>query len=223
MRRYETIVIIDPKLSNEQRLPIFEKLKDLIVQQSGFLVIVDEWGDKRLAYEIKKRSHGYYVRLDFCGTGALVNEIERFFRIDDRVLKYMTVLLDKDADVEKIKEQMAEAEASKKQMAEAEAEASKKQMAEAEAEASKKQMAEAEASKKQMAEAEASKKQTAEAEASKKQTAQDTTASDDESTAVTKDKLNDSGPEDKQDQSEISESQAVESETTQTETDEEEK
>ncbi len=211
MRRYETIVIIDPKLSNEQRLPIFEKLKDLIVQQSGFLVIVDEWGDKRLAYEIKKRSHGYYVRLDFCGTGALVNEIERFFRIDDRVLKYMTVLLDKDADVEKIKEQMAEAEA----------EASKKQMAEAEA--SKKQMAEAEASKKQMAEAEASKKQMAEAEASKKQTAQDTTASDDESTAVTKDKLNDSGPEDKQDQSEISESQAVESETTQTETDEEEK
>ena len=189
MRRYETIVIIDPKLSNEQRLPIFEKLKDLIVQQGGFLVIVDEWGDKRLAYEIKKRSHGYYVRLDFCGTGALVNEIERFFRIDDRILKYMTVLLDKDADVERIKEQMAEAEASKKQMAEAEA----------------------------------SKKQMAEAEASKKQAAQDTTVSDDESTAVTKDKLNDSEPEDKQDQPEISESQAVESKTTQTETDEEEK
>ncbi|MBC8199207.1 MAG: 30S ribosomal protein S6 [Desulfobacterales bacterium] len=117
MRRYETIVIIDPDLSNEQRLPIFEKLKDLIAKQDGFLVIVDEWGDKRLAYEIKKRSHGYYVCLDFCGTGALVNEIERFFRIDDRVLKYMTVLLDKDADVERIKEQMAEAEASKEQTA----------------------------------------------------------------------------------------------------------
>ncbi len=169
MRRYETIVIIDPELSNEQRLPIFEKLKDLIIQQGGFFIIVDEWGDKRLAYEIKKRSHGYYVRLDFCGTGALVSEMERFFRIDERILKYMTVLLDKDADVERIKEQMAEAEASKKQ------------------------------------------------------TAQDTTASDDESTAAPKDKLNDSEPEDKQDQPEISESQAVESKTTQTETDEEEK
>ncbi|MFV9646657.1 MAG: 30S ribosomal protein S6 [Desulfobacterales bacterium] len=179
MRRYETIVIIDPDLSNEQRLPVFERLKDLIVQQGGFLVIVDEWGDKRLAYEIKKRSRGYYVRLDFCGTGALVNEMERFFRIDERVLKYMTVLLDKDADVEKIKERMAEAEASKEQMAEA--------------------------------------------EASKEQTAQDTTASDDESTAATNDKLNDSEPEDKQDQPEISESQAVESETTQTESNEEEK
>jgi len=171
MRRYETIVIIDPDLSNEQRLPVFERLKDLIVQQGGFLVIVDEWGDKRLAYEIKKRSRGYYVRLDFCGTGALVNEMERFFRIDERVLKYMTVLLDKDADVEKIKEQMAEAETSKEQAA------------------------------------------------------QDTTAtaSDDESTAATNDKLNDSEPEDKQDQPEISESQAVESETTQTESNEEEK
>ncbi|MBU4343867.1 MAG: 30S ribosomal protein S6 [Proteobacteria bacterium] len=169
MRRYETIVIIDPDLSNEQRLPIFEKLKDLIAKQDGFLVIVDEWGDKQLAYEIKKRSRGYYVRLDFCGTGALVNEMERFFRIDDSILKYMTVLLDKDADVERIKEQMAEAEASKEQ------------------------------------------------------TAQDTTASDDESTAATKDKLDDSEPEDKQDEPEISESQAVESETTQTETNEEEK
>jgi len=117
MRRYETIVIIDPDLSNEQRLPIFERLKDLIAKQDGFLVIIDEWGDKQLAYEIKKRSRGYYVRLDFCGTGALVNEMERFFRIDDRVLKYMTVLLDKDADVERIKEQMAEAEASKEQTA----------------------------------------------------------------------------------------------------------
>jgi small subunit ribosomal protein S6 len=143
----------------------------LIVQQGGFLVIVDEWGDKRLAYEIKKKSRGYYVRLDFCGTGALVNEMERFFRIDERVLKYMTVLLDKDADVEKIKDQMSEAEA----------------------------------------------------EASKEQAAQDTTASDDESTVATNDKLNDSEPEDKQDQPEISESQAVESETTQTESNEEEK
>ena len=169
MRRYETIVIIDPDLSNEQRLPIFEKLKDLIAKQDGFLVIVDEWGDKKLAYEINKRSRGYYVRLDFCGAGALVNEMERFFRIDERALKYMTVLLDKDADIERIKEQMAEAEASKEQ------------------------------------------------------TAQDTTASDDELTAATNDKLNDSEPEDKQDQPEISESQAVESETTQTETNEEEK
>ncbi|MBC2695955.1 MAG: 30S ribosomal protein S6 [Desulfobacteraceae bacterium] len=110
MRRYETFIIIDPDFSDEERSPVFEKVKDLIQQEKCLLIMLDEWGDRRLAYEIKKKVRGYYVRLDYCGTGKLVNEMERFFRIDDRVLKYMTVLLDKDADIELIKEEMAKAE-----------------------------------------------------------------------------------------------------------------
>ena len=110
MRRYETIFIADNDLSEEDRFPIFEKLKDLIQQHSGLLVMVDEWGGKKLAYEIKKKARGYYVRLDYCGSGILVNEIERFFRIDDRILKYMTVLLDQDVDIEAVKEEIAKAE-----------------------------------------------------------------------------------------------------------------
>ena len=115
MRRYETIFIIDPDLSEEERTPLFERLKDLFPQYNGLLVMVDEWGAKKLAYEIKKKSRGYYVRLDYCGTGILVNEIERFFRIDDRVLKYLTVLLEKDVDIENVKQEMAKAEAEKVQ------------------------------------------------------------------------------------------------------------
>ena len=110
MRRYETIFIVDNDLSEEDRSPIFEKLKDLIHQHSGLLVMADEWGSKKLAYEIKKKARGYYVRLDYCGSGILVNEIERFFRIDDRILKYMTVLLDKDVDIEAAKEEIAKAQ-----------------------------------------------------------------------------------------------------------------
>jgi len=110
MRRYETIFIADNDLSEEDRSPIFEKIKDLIQQYSGLLVMVDEWGGKKLAYEIKKKARGYYVRLDYCGSGILVNEIERFFRIDDRILKYMTVLFDKDVDIEAVKEEIAKAE-----------------------------------------------------------------------------------------------------------------
>jgi len=110
MRRYETFIIIDPDLSDEERSPILEKVKDLIQQEKCLLVMLDEWGARRLAYEIKKKSRGYYVRLDYCGTGKLVDEIERFFRIDDRVMKYMTVLLDKHADIELIKEEIAKAE-----------------------------------------------------------------------------------------------------------------
>jgi small subunit ribosomal protein S6 len=115
MRRYETIFIIDPDLSEEGRDPLFERLKDLFPQHNGLLVMVDEWGAKKLAYEIKKKARGYYVRLDYCGTGILVNEIERFFRIDDRVLKYMTVLLEKNVDIETVKEEITRAEAEKVQ------------------------------------------------------------------------------------------------------------
>jgi small subunit ribosomal protein S6 len=110
MRRYETFIIIDPDLSDEERSPIFEKVKDLIQQEECLLVMLDEWGSRRLAYEIKKKSRGHYVRLDYCGIGKLVDEMERFFRIDDRIMKYMTVLLDKYADIELIKEEMAKAE-----------------------------------------------------------------------------------------------------------------
>ncbi len=110
MRRYETIFIVDPDLSEEERSPLFERLKPLFPQLDGFLVMVDEWGTKKLAYEIKKKKRGYYVRLDYCGTGPLVSEIERFFRIDDRVLKYMTVLLEEDVDLESLKAELAEAE-----------------------------------------------------------------------------------------------------------------
>jgi small subunit ribosomal protein S6 len=110
MRRYETIFIIDPDLSEEQRAPLFERLKEIISRFNGMLVVFDQWGAKRLAYEIKKRARGFYVRLDFCGTGTLVNEIERFFQIDDRVLKYMTVVLERDVDLERIKADLAEPE-----------------------------------------------------------------------------------------------------------------
>lgn len=110
MRRYETIIIADPDLSAEQRDPVLQRVSDVVKEGDGYLALTDEWGARKLAYEIKKKNRGYYIRFDFCGTGAVVSEMERFFRIDDRVLKYMTVLLDKDADIEKIKEEIAAAQ-----------------------------------------------------------------------------------------------------------------
>ena len=111
MRRYETIVIADSELSENERTSLFSRIKEIIPQQQGVLIKEDLWGTKKLAYEIKKKPRGYYARYDFCGTGPLVDELERFFRIDDRVLKYLTVLLDSDADVEKIQAEAAAVEA----------------------------------------------------------------------------------------------------------------
>jgi len=110
MRRYETFVIIDPDITQEQREPVLERVRELITQQDGFLVFEDVWGDRKLAYAIKKKARGYYIRFDYCGLAPLVNEIERFFRIDDRALKYMTVVLDKDVDLEKVQEEKSAAE-----------------------------------------------------------------------------------------------------------------
>ena len=111
MRRYETIVIVDPDLGEEERGTVFDKIRELIPQTGGLLVEFDEWGGRKMAYEIKKKQRGYYVCINYCGGGDLVSEMERQFRIDDHVMKYMTVLLDKEADMERIQEAMTQSEA----------------------------------------------------------------------------------------------------------------
>jgi small subunit ribosomal protein S6 len=113
MRRYETIVIINPDLSDDDRSSLLGRIRELIPQQEGVLIQEETWGTKKLAYEIKKKPRGYYVRFDYCGLGSLVDELERSFRIDDRVMKYLTVMLDSDADVERIQAEIAAAQAAK--------------------------------------------------------------------------------------------------------------
>ncbi len=113
MRRYEGVVITDPDISEEQRGQVFSRVLDLIPQSGGALLDQEDWGVRKLAYTIRKKARGHYVRIDFCGNGALVDEMERFYRIDDRVLKYMTVLLAKDVDMEKLKEETAARKAKK--------------------------------------------------------------------------------------------------------------
>jgi len=109
MRRYETIVIVDPDVGDGQQEPVFDRIRELIPQQNGILIKIDNWGTKKLAYDIKKKVRGFYSRIDYCGSGPLVDEIERFFRIDDRVLKFMTVMLDERVDPERIQEEIAKA------------------------------------------------------------------------------------------------------------------
>lgn len=113
MRRYETVFILDPDLNEEERKQRFDKVLDLITTMQGSVIEVDDWGSRRLAYEIRKKTRGHYMRLDYCGTGELVAEIERNCRIDDKNLKYMTIILQDNADPEKIKVELAETRAKK--------------------------------------------------------------------------------------------------------------
>lgn len=125
MRRYETIFITDPELQDAERDSLTQKLNELISERDGTLLKVDDWGQKRMAYEIRKKQRGHYIRLDYCGNGSLVDEMERLFRIDDTILKYMTVLLEKDANIEAVKEEIAQEEAEKERALKEKAEANR--------------------------------------------------------------------------------------------------
>lgn len=128
MRRYETVFIIDPDASAEQRAAILDRVNSEIEKYQGVLLQFDEWGLRKMAYPVRKKPRGYYVLCEYCGDkGELISEIERFFRIDDNVMKYMTVQIADDIDPETAK---AEIEARKNQPPPPEADA-----AEAEAEA----------------------------------------------------------------------------------------
>lgn len=113
MKHYETIVIMDPDLAEEERTPLLDRFEEIMTQMGGTLIQMDHWGMKKFAYEIKKKPRGYYLRIDYGGEGSVVDEIERFCRIDDRVLKYMTVLQAETVDAEKIKAELAATEAQK--------------------------------------------------------------------------------------------------------------
>ncbi|MBC8316534.1 MAG: 30S ribosomal protein S6 [Desulfobulbaceae bacterium] len=94
MRRYETISIIKPALGDEEIGAINQRSISIIEGDGGTILNTDKWGLKTLAYPIKKEQQGYYVYMDFGATPAAVTEMERQFKIDDRILKFMTVKLD---------------------------------------------------------------------------------------------------------------------------------
>lgn len=100
MRMYETIFIADPDLQDESRNTLFEKFKGILGQEGGILANFDDWGNRKLAYEIARKSRGHYVCMTYGGTGPLVAELERTFRLDDKIMKYMTILLEKEIDPE---------------------------------------------------------------------------------------------------------------------------
>ncbi len=118
MRRYETIFILRPNLSEEKVEKVVEYFTEIIKNDGGVIIALNQWGMKKLAYLIKKESFGYYVFCDYAGTPASVSEIERRFRIDDTVLKYMTIKTADSIDeksihdaISEMKEKAASAEA----------------------------------------------------------------------------------------------------------------
>ncbi|NWG01439.1 MAG: 30S ribosomal protein S6 [Syntrophaceae bacterium] len=94
MKKYETIFILDPDLEEEPSQSVVEKIKGIITQNQGEIVKVEDWGKRKLAYEVKKKSKGHYFLIHFLGSAPLLSELERNFRVMDAVIKYQSVRLD---------------------------------------------------------------------------------------------------------------------------------
>ncbi len=93
MRKYETIFILDPDLEEEQATSTVEKVKGIITQSNGEILKVEDWGKRKLAYDVKKKSKGHYILIHFLGSPALLSELERNFRVMDAVIKFQSVRL----------------------------------------------------------------------------------------------------------------------------------
>jgi small subunit ribosomal protein S6 len=123
MRRYETIYILRPTLSEDEVNEVIEKTNAILCNGEGQIIAIDKWGLRKLAYLIKKESQGYYVFCDHGTDSANVTEMERIFRIDDAVMKYLTIKVADTIDTEGIEAARGEYEAAKVAAAEAEEEA----------------------------------------------------------------------------------------------------
>ncbi len=104
--QYESAVIINAALEDEQIEQIIAKLKDTIEQNGGVIVDLDKWGRKRLAYQIRKSKIGYYVIFRFESPVEAIAKIERTYRLEESILRFLTIKLDKNA-IEYLNEQKA--------------------------------------------------------------------------------------------------------------------
>lgn len=90
MNKYESVVIIDPSLDEQGTKAVITKFTDLI-NNDGKVENVDEMGKRKLAYEIKKHSEGYYVVYTFEANPEFISELERIYRITDSIMKFITI------------------------------------------------------------------------------------------------------------------------------------
>lgn len=91
MNKYEIALVVNAKIEDDERAAVVDKAKALVERFNGTVTNVDEWGKKRLAYEIQKMSEGYYYFIQFEAEADVPAELERRLRIMDNVLRYLVV------------------------------------------------------------------------------------------------------------------------------------
>jgi small subunit ribosomal protein S6 len=96
-RIYESIIIINATLEDAQIEAEIEKIKDFILKNGGEMRALEKWGRRRLAYAIKKKNNGFYVLYEFKAPGDIVAKLERQYLLNENVIRFMTIELNKKA------------------------------------------------------------------------------------------------------------------------------
>ncbi|MDR3297502.1 MAG: 30S ribosomal protein S6 [Prevotellaceae bacterium] len=97
MNHYETVFILTPVLSEVQVKEAVGKFRNIITDGGGHLVHEEDWGLKKLAYPIQKKTTAFYTLMEFEADGSLVEKLETGYRRDERIIRFLTFRLDKDA------------------------------------------------------------------------------------------------------------------------------
>ncbi len=94
MRTYETLFIVHPEVAGDDLTALVEKYRKVLTDQEAVVLKADNWGSRALAYPVKKQARGTFVLTVFEGGSSVVAEFERRLRIDEKVIKYQTVLFE---------------------------------------------------------------------------------------------------------------------------------
>ena len=96
-RVYESAILINAALEDETIKSLIEKVKETITSNGGEILEIEDWGRKRLAYQVKKSKIGYYSIFRFNSLPDLIPKLERFYQLDESILRYLTITLSKEA------------------------------------------------------------------------------------------------------------------------------
>jgi len=94
MNKYELAIVVNAKIEDEERLATVEKVKEYIARFGGTVTKVDDWGKRRLAYEIQKMKEGFYYFIQFESDSNCPNEVEKNIRIMESVIRYLCIRQD---------------------------------------------------------------------------------------------------------------------------------
>ena len=96
MNKYELALVVNAKIEDDARAAVVEKAKEYVTRAGGTITEVEEWRKKKLAYDVKKNKEGYYVIFTFEAKPDSIDELERVYRIDDNIIKFIVVRKDEE-------------------------------------------------------------------------------------------------------------------------------